>query len=247
VAKYLWERGWAERNAGNISADITELVSQEKVNLDCFPKRPLKISQVELANRCFLTTPTGSRFRDFAQKPEKNLLIIGVANKLDGYHLLFGGEKTEIKPTSEFPTHLKIHGFLRKNNLPQKVVLHTHPNHLIALTHITRYNNEGALNHLLWSMHPEAKICIAKGVGLVPYHRPGSEELADATIKALKNHRIVLWEKHGCVAIGKDVFEAFDLIDAMNKAAEIFFLCRNAGYEPEGLSDEQLAELKLAS
>ena len=27
VSGYLWERGWAERNAGNLSIDVTELVA----------------------------------------------------------------------------------------------------------------------------------------------------------------------------------------------------------------------------
>lgn len=242
VASYLWEKGWAERNAGNISVNITEFVNRSK-SYSQSPKIPLRISSLELSGHCFLITTTGSRFRDLVQQPEKNLLIIYIANKLDGYHILWGGKGLERRPTSEFISHLKIQAFLLSNNLPQKVILHTHPTQLTALTHIEQYNREDALNHLLWSMHPEVKIVLPEGADLAPYRCPGSAELAEATVKALEHHRVVLWEKHGCLAIGTDVFEAFDLIDTANKAAEIFFICQSAGFKPSGLSKEQIVEL----
>jgi len=73
---------------------------------------------------------------------------------------------------------------------------------------------------------------------------PGSEELADETVAALGEHRIVLWQMHGCVAIGRDAVDAFDLIDTVSKAAAIYLLCRSAGHEPEGLGDAALEELR---
>ncbi|GAI89192.1 unnamed protein product, partial [marine sediment metagenome] len=85
VALYLRERGWAERNAGNISVNITELVNDRRKSYTTFPKTPVKILPPELSEGCFLITTTASRFRDLIQQPEKNLLIIHIANKLDGY------------------------------------------------------------------------------------------------------------------------------------------------------------------
>ena len=36
VAGYLWEKGWAERNGGNISVNITELLTEaEKTYFFC--------------------------------------------------------------------------------------------------------------------------------------------------------------------------------------------------------------------
>ena len=243
VAEYLWERGWAERNAGNISIDITELGVPGTDNFKQFPKRDMKISQPELAGHCFLVTTAGSHFRDLSRQPKKGLLIISITDELDGYHLLWGGADAKSKPTSELISHLRIHGFLHRSTFSQRAILHTHASHLIALMHIAQYCNEEELNHLLWAMHPELKLVLPNGVGFTCYCRPGSEELADATIDSLKHHRITLWEKHGCIAIGNDVFEAFDLIDTVNKSAEIFFICRSAGYEPHGLTNEQLAQL----
>jgi len=243
VAGYLWERGWAEQNAGNLSVDVTGLIGNTKDTSDRFPGRSMKIPRPELAGHSYLITAAGARFRDIARQPEGNLLIIQISGKLDGYSYLWGWQGDNVKPTSELIPHLKIHGFLCQSGFPQKIVLHTHPTHLITLTHIERYTREDEINRLLWSMLPEVKINVPEGIGFVPYQCPGSEALADATLKALEQHRIVLWEKHGCTAIGTGVFEAFDIIDTMNKAASIFFLCKSAGYEPRGLTSAQMDEL----
>jgi len=144
--------------------------------------------------------------------------------------------------TVEFGAHLKIHGLLRRNNLTQKVVLHSHPGHLIALTHLEDYG-EDTFQRFLWVTHVTVKFFWPEGVGMAPYQAGGSEELADVTVNLFQNHKAVLWEKHGGTTIGTDVHDAFDLMDMLNNAAEVFLLCKGAGYEPKGLNQEQLAEL----
>jgi rhamnulose-1-phosphate aldolase len=167
---------------------------------------------------------------------------VRIEERLDGYRILWDREGTSLA-TSELPAHLEVQGFLRKSASPYSAVLHTHPTHLIALTQIKSLAREDALNQLLWSMHPEVKVVIPEGVGFAPYRCPGSDELAAATAEALRDRRLCLWENHGCVAVGRDVVEAFDLIDTANKAAEIYLLCHGAGHEPQGLSGEQLDEI----
>jgi rhamnulose-1-phosphate aldolase len=244
VARQLWERGWAERNAGNLSLDITDIAPESRGTRERLHKITGRMIPPELAGRTFYVTATGSRFRETASDPEGNLLMIQIAGDRPGYRIL-GGRGGRIKrPTSELATHLRIHGFLRKRGLPQKAVLHTHPIYLIALTHLRAYHSKKAVNRLLWMMHPEVKIVLPEGVGLVPYRCPGTSSLAEATLKSLKDHPVVLWEKHGCAAIGQDIWEAFDLIDTVNKAAQAFFLCRMAGFEAEGLNARQVKELE---
>ncbi len=242
VGGYLWMRGWAERNAGNLSMDVTDLVSSEKPDPSRHLKLPAAIPEPELGGRSFLITTTGARLRELADRGSRNLLLLRIEEELDGYRVLWG-EGGKSHPTSELPAHLEVHGFLRKNSSRHRAVVHTHPTHLIALTHIESISREERLNQLLWAMHPEVKVVLADGVGFARYRRPGSRELATATVQALRDHRICLWEKHGCIALGRDVLEAFDLIDTADKAAEIYLLCRGAGEEPQGLSPEQLDEL----
>lgn len=236
VAQYLWEKGWAARNAGNISVDVTELVSKRGYNFEPFPQMPMKISAPELAGRYLLVTTTGSRFREFARQPEKSLLLVRIADKLDGFHILWGGEGPESRPTTEFVSHLKIHGLLRKNNAPQKVVLHSHPNELIALTHLQDYGKD-TFQRFLWSTHVSVKF-FPEGVGMAPYQAGGSEELADVTVDLFQRYKAVLWEKHGCTTIGTDVADAFDLMDILNSAAKVFLLCKSAGFESKSLYQE---------
>jgi rhamnulose-1-phosphate aldolase len=93
-------------------------------------------------------------------------------------------------------------------------------------------------------MHPETLIFVPQGIGFVPYTIPGTEAIAEATIRELHHHNVIIWEKHGCLAVGNSVLEAFDQIDILAKSAQIFFLCKGAGYEPQGLTDEQLEEIR---
>jgi len=242
VAGYLWERGWAERNGGNISFDVTDFIATEKKQP--YLRVSFPISQPELAGRSFLVKVGGARMRDVSRQPDQNVLLITINDDLKGYDIIMGGKDETSRPTSEFISHLKIHQYLRRNNMTQKVFLHTHPTHLVALSHFKDYCTEDKLNRLLFAMHPEVKILLPEGIGFAPFCCPGSEELADATVNITKKHRVILWEKHGCTAIADNPAEAFDLMDVVNKAAQIFFICKNAGYEPEGLSNEQLAEIE---
>jgi len=243
TAQHLWDKGWAERNGGNISVEVTEALPSVARGRHQEPFRQLAVPQPELAGRSFLITGAGTRMRDVAKKPAANCCVLRVSDQLDGYTIVWGGEMPDFRPTSELASHLAVHSLLLRAGRPQRAFLHTHPDELIALTHIAAYRDEAVLNNLLWSMHPEVKIVIPEGVGLAPYRPPGSEALAEVTLAALAEHRVAVWEKHGCVAVGAGPAEAFDLIDAVNKAARIFCLCTGAGFEAEGLTRDQVAEL----
>lgn len=228
VGQWLWMKGWAEQNAGNISVDVSDLVD---------PLAP--------ARRCLLVTVAGSRMRDIKKAPEKNLMLIRLLKTGRGYRVLWGGADGRKSPTSELSSHLTVHAWLRQRRMSQKVFLHTHPTHLIALTHLKKYaGSSKALNDLLVSVHPEVVISLPEGLGLAPYRRPGSKGLSAATIAELERHRVVVWEKHGCAAIGNDIYQAFDLIDLAEKAAGIYLLCRASAHQFQGLNIRQIRNLK---
>ncbi len=244
VGQYLWQKGWAEKNAGNLSADVTDLVSLKPSQLKSLPFRPYANHIQDIAGRSYLVTGTGTRYRDIQTRPDQCLCILRLSEDLKGYHILWGGKRADFNPTSELPSHLQMQHSLYRSGAKEKVVLHTHPNELIALTHLSETNSEEALNYALWSMIPEAKIYVPRGIGLVPYRLTASQSLADATVKALeRKHKVVMWEKHGALAVGKDPLEAFDLIDAMNKSATLYLLCKNTGQKPQGLTKEQIDEI----
>ncbi len=247
IAGCLWEKGWAERNAGNISLNITGLFTDESIS------KPAKLQSVNLdenysalAGMSFLVTCTGSRMRDLARLPKENSVIIRISDNGSSYQLIpVADNKLETKPpTSELITHLGIHSLVAKRGTPEKVIIHTHATELIALTQHPGYKSAESLNHLLWGMHPETMIFVPGGIGFVPYTLPGSEAIAKLSIQCFEQHDIIVWEKHGVFAIGETVSDTFDKIDILCKSAKIYFMCRSAGFVPEGLSLSQLDELR---
>lgn len=246
VAGFIWQRGWAEKNAGNISVslkNVFELTASECVSL---PHTDLPGVYENLAGRCFMVTGTGKRMRDIAREPLMNVLIIRVDEEGKGYHIVSPSGKElipSLRPTSELSSHLSIHSMNEARQSAHAVVIHTHVSEFCALTQSSDFCDERRLNHLIWSMHPEAKIFIPAGVGFVPYHLPGSEALAMATVEALKKHDIAVWEKHGVFATGDTPDNTFDLIDIIAKSASVFFMSRSAGIVPDGLTDSQIDEL----
>jgi rhamnulose-1-phosphate aldolase len=81
----------------------------------------------------------------------------------------------------------------------------------------------------------------------VPYLLPSSVDLAEATIETLdQGYDVVMWEKHGVFAVDTDIISAFDQVDVLNKAAEIYQSARAMGFVPQGMSQEQLHQLEQA-
>ena len=245
IAGFLWRRGWAVKNGGNISVDITGEVDLRTSDLNQFSYKQLEHSYPDLSEVLLLTTGAGTRMRDVENNVVQNVCIIRISNDGTGYHVINNEVfSSNLIPTSELPTHLAIHRLLKKRGGIQKAVLHTHPDELIALTLIPGFHDELRLNKILLSEQPEAVIANPTGVGLVQYILPGSEQLAEKTVASLQVHPVVVWGKHGCLALGKDVQEAFDLIDVMNKSAQLFFLCRESGYTPQGLTEHEIEQLR---
>jgi rhamnulose-1-phosphate aldolase len=246
IAAYLWQREWAERNAGNISVNLTGL--QNVSSKDKENKKYIECLMPEEASDMLLfITGTGERLRELVNLPEKVACIISIDHQAKGYHIVWGGiDNPGILPTSEFISHLLIHLFNTSQNNTHRCVLHTHPIELIALSHHPELgHNEAKLNKALWSMLPEIRVFIPKGICIAPYELPGSLALAKHTTEGLNNHSIVLWSKHGALATGKDALEAFDFIDVANKAAKIYLKCLQAGFIPEGMSEEQMKGLEI--
>lgn len=241
VAGYLWTKGWAERNGGNISVNITHLMDEESKALPALaPARNLVETVPALGGHFFYVTGTGKRMRYVAQAPFDNGSIIRISP--DGTSFEIIAEKP-VGPTMEIHSHLMMHNYLRSNGRMTTVVLHTHPTDLIGFSHCKPFLDSATLTRTLWSMIPEARIVVPRGIGIVPYAIPGTIELARATIKQLEKHDMLLWEKHGVLAVGDDIIDCFDAIDTMSKSAQIYFNARWAGFEPVGMTDEELDAL----
>ena len=244
VTGYLWQNGWAERNGGNITVNITEFVDAEMAALPALAPA-IQIGKVlpYLKGKFFYAKGTGKRMRDLARYPMQNGSIIRICPDCASYEII---ADEPVLPTSELPSHLSLQNYLLETGSSYKATLHTHPIELVAMSHIRRFLQEGELTRVLWSMIPETLAFAPLGIGIVPYKLPGSIELADATLEQIKKHDVVLWEKHGTVAVGTDIMDAFDQTDVLCKAANIYMCARSMGSEPDGMTFEQMKEVQDA-
>ena len=242
VAGYLWQKGWAERNGGNITVNITEYIDDEIKAMPAISDvKQIGTTLPHLKGCYFYCKGTQMRMRDLARWPMDNGSIIRILDDCASYVII---ADNPVKPTSELPSHLSVHNYLLAKGSPYRASLHTHPIELVALTHSQKYMEKDVATRMLWSMIPETKAFCPRGLGMVPYLMPSGVELADATIKAIDDdYDVVMWEKHGVFAVDTDIMSAFDQVDVLNKSALIYIAAKNMGFEPEGMSDAQMKEL----
>lgn len=242
VAGYLWQKGWAERNGGNITINITDVVDDEMRRMPAISE-PVVIGMTlpNIAGKYFFCKGNNRRMRDLARYPIDNGSIIRILD--DGAHYEIIADHP-IKPTSELPSHLSVHNYLIGKGSPYKASLHTHPIELVAMSHNPEFLKKDVLTTLLWSMIPETKAFCPRGLGIVPYMLPSSTELAEATISAIDDdYDVVMWEKHGVFAVGDNIMEAFDMVDTLTKSAIIYRDAKAMGFTPEGMSVDQMQEI----
>ncbi len=218
VSNHLFHMGWAERNAGNISIRLTIDSIPDSFSKEIYIKHDFLINCPKVMY--LLVSTTGSRMRLITKNPEDHFgLLYCHGNEIKWYTA-----DTDNLPSSEWISHLRMHIFLELHKPSHKIILHTHPTELIALSHKLYSCTEAQINDTLWDIMPEVKYFIPEGLGYVELFDPGSDELAQNTILELINHSVVLWKKHGCLASAKNLWEAIEQIEILNKAAKIYLL-----------------------
>lgn len=146
--------------------------------------------------------------------------------------------------TSELPAHLMSH-MARLCVEPQnRVVMHSHPTHTLAMNYVHELD-ERKLTHTLWEMCTECIVVFPDGVGVLPWMLCGTNEIGRATAEKMKEFRLVIWGMHGIYAAGKTMDETFGLIETVEKAAQIFMLTAHLP-RINTIQDAELARLAEA-
>jgi len=230
VAARLDRHGWGEANGGNLSLQIGPRDLLE-------PFVPGEIlapgGDWPGADRYLLVTATGSRMHEVAEFPAGGLCLLG---REEGRLVASAGSRT---PTSELPTHLALHAALP----PGGAVVHSHCDHLIALSHLPSLRGEGALEAALLPLMPETALFL-KGIAALPFVMPGGGELGAATAAALPRADVMVWACHGALAVGPDLETALDRLELAEKAARIWWLIRACGEEPAGIPADCVERLR---
>ena len=238
LAKLLADRGWAEANAGNFSVQLDE---REKIFTDEMPKEyPLARPFTELTGKRILVTSTGSRSRDIPLDPASGVGLAEIGEGGKSYRILWGAGPL----TSEFPAHLLIHAMCLSCRPEIKAIIHTHPPHLVALSHIREMRDGDAFNDTLRRMHPEVPILVPGGIHLLNFSIPGSFDLGEATRDALRDRNVVFWSMHGIVSIGENIDRALDQIEILEKAANVYLIAISSGRNPVGLTDDEISNCR---
>jgi len=241
TARDLWVRGWAERNAGNMSVRLTA-DDMDGPALQEGPWQELGVSLPEVAGHRFLFTATGSFFRELALDPEGELGVVEIDDAGCRWRTLWGYRNGR-GPTSEILPHLRAHGArMRSGRSVERVLVHTHPTHLIALSY-TMPLTTGTLTRLLWEMHTECIVVFPGGCGFIEWRMPGSGEQARATEEVFEDRSLAVWDRHGVVAMGEDLATALGLIETAEKAAEIYLKAAALGPVTRKLDTGQLKAL----
>ncbi|MBC7230886.1 MAG: class II aldolase/adducin family protein [Actinobacteria bacterium] len=119
-------------------------------------------------------------------------------------------------PTTETPMHLRLYRELEDIG----GVVHAHPPVATAFA----VAGKPLDLHLI----PEAVIFLGE-VPLVPFHPPGSPELAEAIVPYLADHDAVLLENHGVLCWGSDVEQAYHRLETVEFCAQVTFTSQQLG------------------
>ncbi len=116
------------------------------------------------------------------------------------------------RPSKEFP----LHEILYKKDPSIKAVLHTHSINSVIWSMIY----EGPQEDCIPSYTPYLRMKLGT-VGLVPYAKPGSEELFSNFRACVNLSDGFILKNHGPVVGGKDIMDAFYILEELEESARI--------------------------
>lgn len=239
VTANMYRQGWDERNGGNISYMLDENEVSEYLDINT-PIReiPTGFDAPSLKGKIFLVTGTGKYFKNIEVDPERNLGIVRIAEDGTTAQLLWGFNDGG-KFTSEFPAHLMSHVSRLSKDPENRVILHAHPTYTLAMNHIHPLE-EKAFTRTIWGMCTECIVVFPDGIGVLPWMVCGNNEIGLATAEKMKEYRIVVWGLHGLFCSGKDLDEAFGLMETVEKAAQLYMFATASGKIINTMTDENL-------
>ena len=244
ITANMYRLGWDERNGGNISYMLDEAQVAEYLDLTKVIRTiPTGFEAKPLIGKIFIVTGTGKYFKNVQKDPARNLGIIRIASDGTTAELLWGYEDGG-RFTSELPAHLMSHMARLSVDPENRVVMHCHPTHTLAMNFVHPLE-EKAFTHTLWEMCTECIVVFPDGVGVLPWMLCGNNTIGEATAEKMKEFRVVVWGMHGLYGAGKDIDEAFGLVETVEKAAQIYMLTCNRP-RINTIRDDQMQELAEA-
>ncbi len=237
----------SEGAAGNISICLRWPV--EVRNL--FPiATPFDLPQAapELAGATIVVSGSGRRLRELADNPLAGVGCVVFDDTGTGAVLYTSGTRRFERVTSEFNSHVAVHADqASRTGAEFHAVIHAQPMRLTYLSHVSDYQNTRRLNLRLLRWQPELIVQLPEGIAFLPFAVPGSAALMGGTVEALREHRVVVWAKHGVMARSDiSVKNAADRIEYAETAAKYEYLDLAAGGHGQGLSVDEVRSVCAA-
>ncbi|HRY84354.1 MAG TPA: class II aldolase/adducin family protein [Candidatus Cloacimonadota bacterium] len=203
ISGRIWQRGWAEANAGNISLRITETLKMHRL-IDSYEDCEF-----------YLASRSGSRYRQMEKDPLAQMQLIRTWGKTEEQY------PAQSQVTSEWQTHLMLQDKFRRIRSGSRFILHSHPLEVIALSQLlTGRSFSSELTRVL----PELRLYLPEGIAFCTAAAPGSEKLAELSCAALDQEKALVWQGHGLLCFGANPDEAFDYMEIVCKAAALYLL-----------------------
>ena len=147
-----------------------------------------------------LITPTGVSFCDVSANNVVEIDYEG--NSLD----------SKKKPSMEKPLHLLIY----KNREDVNAIIHTHTPYITACSMAGKDISSFPIL--------EMKYLFKSNVPMVDVFPAGSDGLAKAVVKNIKESNAVILKNHGVVIVGKTLSEAYYTLEALEYVAQVAIL-----------------------
>ena len=238
----MYDHGWDERNSGNISLLLDEAQAAEYLDVDAVIRDiPTGFEAPALDGKYYLVTGAGKYFKNTKYDPADGLGLIRLSEGGRTARLLWGFTGGG-RPTSELPAHMLSHAARLAADPASRVVMHCHPTNLLAMTYVHELD-ERAFTRTLWQMCTECVFIFPDGVGVLPWMVCGTNEIGQATAEKMGDARLVVWAQHGVYGAGRDLDEAFGLIETAEKAAEVYLKIAHLP-RLNTITDSQLRQLE---
>ncbi len=138
--------------------------------------------------------------------------------------------ESALAPSSEWPMHTAIYRARPEVN----AVVHAHAPYATVM----------ALAGLPF-LPVTAEAAFIKEVPVVPFIMPGTRELAEAVVKALgQKNQVCLLQNHGVVVVATSLRRACNILETVERTAQLIWSCYAVGKKPATLPAEALKALR---
>ena len=152
---------------------------------------------------------------------------------LESEDICFMNMKGKVEGKNEVSSEWRFHLAIQKNRKDINAIVHTHTNHATAL----------AIQEMeIPAIHYMVGVAGGTNIRCAPYATFGTEELSKNIIKALKNRSACLMSNHGQVAFGKNLDQAFELVQEIENICHQYTIALKLG-KPKILSFEEMKKV----